>query len=168
MTRNHTRGILAIGIICLFVGLGIHPAFAVDTRQSMVNKAREEDCGCKELDDKQLVVLEKQLNRLDVYSKLLLVLTSQYPELKGMLYRISIFTGMIKKLTDMTFRQRSVICDFLDVIINAITEIIFIPLGNLIDSYDENSFMYYFLRIMMSLAEYTMLPVWVIYAYFQC
>ncbi len=41
--------ILAIGIIVLFIGVGIHPAFAVDTRQSMVNKANEKDCGCNEL-----------------------------------------------------------------------------------------------------------------------
>ena len=64
MTRNHTRGILAIGIICLFVGVGIHPAFAVDTNQSMVNKASEDDCGCNEVDDRQLVVLERQLNNV--------------------------------------------------------------------------------------------------------
>ena len=32
MQKNHTRGFLAIGIIVLFVGVGIHPAFAVDNR----------------------------------------------------------------------------------------------------------------------------------------
>ena len=34
MQKNHTRGILAIGIICLFIGVGIHPVFAVRDRTS--------------------------------------------------------------------------------------------------------------------------------------
>ncbi len=74
--------ILAIGIIVLFVSIGINPAFAVDTKQSMVNEASEEDCGCNEVDDRQLVVLEKQLTRLEMYSKFLLVLSRYNPELK--------------------------------------------------------------------------------------
>ena len=82
MKHNLYCKILAVGIIVLFVGVGIHPAFAVDTRQSMVNKASEEDCGCNDVDNWQLVVLEKQLNRLEVYSKLLLVLSRYNPELK--------------------------------------------------------------------------------------
>ncbi len=75
--------ILAIGIIILFIGAGIHPAFAVENKPSMVNKASEEECWeCKEVNDRQLVVLERQLNRLEVYSKLLLVLSRYNPELR--------------------------------------------------------------------------------------
>ncbi len=37
---------LAIGIIVLFIGVGIHPAFAVDTNHSIVSG---EDCGCKKV-----------------------------------------------------------------------------------------------------------------------
>jgi hypothetical protein len=58
MHKNHTKGILAIGIICLFIGVGIHPAFAVETRQSIVNKASEEDCGCNdEFNKKEILYL---------------------------------------------------------------------------------------------------------------
>ena len=83
MTRNHTRGILALGIICLFIGVGIHPAFAVDTKTSMVNKANEEECWeCKEIDNRHLVRLEKQIKRIEVYTKFLLVLSRYNPEIK--------------------------------------------------------------------------------------
>ena len=35
MQRKHTRGILAIGIVVLFIGAGIHPVFAVNDKTSI-------------------------------------------------------------------------------------------------------------------------------------
>lgn len=44
---NMLKKILAVGIIILFIGVGIQPAFAVDTKTSIVNQQNEEDCGCQ-------------------------------------------------------------------------------------------------------------------------
>ena len=120
MQKNHTCKILAIGIIVLFIGVGIHPAFAVDTKQSMVNKASKEDCGCKEVDNRHLGILEKQLDRLEVYSKLLLVLSRDIPEVKE----------KCEEILDIINRNRQ--SDHL--ISCAILELIYIPLEYIADS----------------------------------
>ena len=102
MQKNHIGKILTIGIIVLFVGVGIHPAFAVETKQSMANKASEEECWeCKEIDSRHLVILERQLNRLEVYTKLLLVLSRYNPELKEISEDLSNeITTLKEELTD--------------------------------------------------------------------
>jgi hypothetical protein len=115
---------LALGVVVLFIGLGIHPAFAVDTRQSMVSKASEEECwNCKKINDRQLVVLEKQLNRLEVYSKLLLVMSKHNPdlrEIRGELSdRISTFSGLFDVSAD---ELSPIICDVLWNIVKTLQE----------------------------------------------
>ena len=40
MTRTHIGKILAVGIICLFIGVGIHPAFAVEDKASTYNNEK--------------------------------------------------------------------------------------------------------------------------------
>jgi len=73
---------IVFAVIFLFIGVGIHHAFAVDAKQSMVNKASIEDCGCGDVSLTDLVKIEKLLDRVEVYSKLLLVLARYNPELK--------------------------------------------------------------------------------------
>jgi hypothetical protein len=89
MQKNKIGKILAVGIIIMFISVGVHPAFAVNTRQSIVDKASEDDCGCEDIDKKQLDELEKQLNRLEVYSKLILVLSKHNPELSELSEELS-------------------------------------------------------------------------------
>jgi len=100
MQKKHTRGILAIGIVVLFIGVGIQPAFAVNTKQSMVNKVSIEDCGCGEVSDTDLVKVDRLLNRVEVYSKLLLVLSKHNPELREMRGELSDQLANINKLYD--------------------------------------------------------------------
>jgi hypothetical protein len=117
---NISKKTITVSIILLFIMVGIHPAFAVDTRQSMVNKASEEDCGCNEVDNRQLVVLENQLDRLEVYSKLLLALSKHHPELTDTSIELSNKMSMLKGLfeelvTSLTFDDR-LLCQILDII----------------------------------------------------
>ena len=100
MQKKHTIGILAIGIVVLFIGVGIHPAFAVNTKQSMVNKESVEDCGCGEVSDTDLVKVDRLLDRVEVYSKLLLVLSQHYPELREMSEELSDKLSNVNKLYD--------------------------------------------------------------------
>jgi hypothetical protein len=60
------KKILVIGIICLFIGVGIHPAFAVDTRQSFVADEDKENKHYVDpnlhLNRNHLPVLKRSLN----------------------------------------------------------------------------------------------------------
>ena len=49
MQRKLLRKILAIGIIILFIGVGIHPSFAVDTKSTTSNNKSEEFKSCSEV-----------------------------------------------------------------------------------------------------------------------
>ena len=41
---------LVLGVICLFVGVGIQPAIAIEPKLSSNNIEKEEDCDCQEID----------------------------------------------------------------------------------------------------------------------
>ncbi len=78
----------------------------------------KEDCNCKEIDSRHLVILERQLNRLEVYTKLLLVLSKYNPELKEISEKlsneISTLNEMFEELTNDRF---PIICDNLEKIV---------------------------------------------------
>jgi len=115
MQRNHTRGILAIVIVVLFIGVGIQPAFAVNTKQSMVNIVSFEDCGCGEVSDTDLVKVDRLLDRVEVYNKLLLVLYKYTPEIKDEIEDLSIKISILKEeLADEAPLQT--ICVILEII----------------------------------------------------
>ncbi len=119
MSKNLYCKTLALGIIVLFIGVGIHPAFAVDTNQSMVNKASEEECWeCREVNDRQLVILEKQIKRIEVYTKLMLVLSRYNPEINEEIDELSnVISTLKEELADEPF---PIICDILWMILNSI------------------------------------------------
>jgi len=52
------------------------------SRSRNLESNNEEDCGCGEISDVDLIKLERLLNRVEVYSKLLLVLSKYNPELR--------------------------------------------------------------------------------------
>lgn len=79
--KNHLGKILATVIIVLFIGVSFSSAISIDTKPSISTKESIEDCGCNEVSDADIVKLEKQLNVLEIYSKLLLVLSKDNLEL---------------------------------------------------------------------------------------
>ena len=107
--KSISKKSITFSIILLFIGVSISSAISVDTETTEI-----EDCGCNDVSDADIVILEKQLNRLDVYSKLLLVLSTHYPLLKEsseeLSNEITIFKSRFEGLiTD----GDSVICDVL-------------------------------------------------------
>jgi hypothetical protein len=113
MYRGLLSKLLTIGIIVLFIGVGIHPAFAIDTKQSIVNKVNDEECwDCKKIDNLQLLVLEQELNRLEVYAKLLLVLSKHNSEIKNKIEELSNEISSLKTLNP----YNEVICGILQLI----------------------------------------------------
>jgi len=64
----------------LFVGVSVSSGISIDNKPSISQDESEDDCRCNEISDADIVKLEKQLDRLEVYSKLLLVLPSNNPK----------------------------------------------------------------------------------------
>ena len=85
------KEILITGIICLFVGVGIQPAFA--NENISINRPSEniEDCNCQVADNYNLVRLERLFNRIEslldrveILTKLIPILSIDNPEvIKG-------------------------------------------------------------------------------------
>ena len=99
----------------------------------------KEDCGCKEVYDKHIQLLEWQLNRIERYSKLLVVLSIYYPKLKEISDELSNKIFNFKEaLDDSPF---PVICDKLELIVenvNATDDYLI----NWIDTTDPHSIEY--------------------------
>jgi hypothetical protein len=75
------KEILIIGIIFLFIGVGVQPAFAVEISNDITTEDNE-DCNCKEVDNYKLENFNIQIGKLETFSKLLLLLSNNNPEIK--------------------------------------------------------------------------------------
>ena len=117
---------LAVGIIVLFIGVGIQPVFAVDNKKN---------CLYCELDYIDVIKIEKQIKKLQTYSKLLLVLSKENTEFRVLSNTIS---NHVSKLSELDLNNEE-ICAILFLffaismgIIYSLTEIISIfPDSNL-------------------------------------
>ena len=116
LQKNHTCKILAIGIIALFMGVSVSSAISVDTESTIVEIV--EDCGCEEVSDSDLIKVERLLNKVEVYSKLLLVLSKYNPEVKDKCEEI---LQVINSNKQWNF---PIICDILESILNLISDLI--------------------------------------------
>ena len=112
--KNISKKTIVIIIILLLISVSESSAISIDNKPTIVKS--EEDCNCKEIDSRHLAVLEKQLNRLEVYTKLLLVLSKYNPEIKDEIEELSYeITTIREDLTDYpSFRP---ICEILEVLI---------------------------------------------------
>jgi len=144
------KKILAVGITILFIGVGIHPAFAVDTKTSIVNQQNEENCGCGVINKKDLIKVERLLNRFEVYSKLLLVSIKYNPQIaklsKGLSNEITTLTEMCEKLkSDSPLWDWPIICFIWEEVMLFLTSI-YEVLIYLIE-YTEGLLEYIFLKV---------------------
>ena len=84
--------VIGIFICMLFFGVSISTAISIDTYS--IKFDGENDCECKEVDDKHIQFLKNQLNRLEFNSKWLLVLSKHNPELKEISEELSEFSNI--------------------------------------------------------------------------
>ena len=71
-----------MGIIILLIGVFVNPAFAVNTKLSNVYQQNEEDCNCGKVSKTDFIRVERLLNRLEVYLKILFILSRNNLEIK--------------------------------------------------------------------------------------
>ncbi len=100
----------------------------LDTKSPVVIQQSEEDCNCKDIDNRHLVILERQLNRLEVYSKLLLILSKHNPELKEISEELSNRISTLRETND-----DRIICN----ILKAIAPIMILIVGGFVHYIQE-------------------------------
>ncbi len=104
---NICKKTITFSIILLLIGVSVSSAISVDTKSTISNNESDECRDCQEVSKSDLVKVESLLGRVDVYSKLLLVLNKYNSELKEMseelLDEISTLTDMFKELTKDRF-----------------------------------------------------------------
>ena len=109
---------LVIGIILLFAGVSASSAISVDTKPVISQDKSEECIECRELSNAELVKVKQLVNRVETYSKLLLVLARDNPELNDISEEFSKEISTLKdKLAEQQFL---IICFILDGIANII------------------------------------------------
>ena len=94
--RMYKKG-LVLGIIVLFIGVGVQPAFAVETGSSVNTVQLEEDCECEIVDEYNPDKLIQLLNEVKVYVNNILLNFGHIPYVKEkceeILDTIESFTG---------------------------------------------------------------------------
>jgi len=71
---------LVLAAISLFIGVGIHPAFAIETKSHLFNNQGEKDCNCQVDNNLLHIKLNRMLIKLEIYSKILSVSFKYNPE----------------------------------------------------------------------------------------
>ena len=144
---------ITTGIILLFIGVSFSSGISIDTETAEIY-----DCGCNEIDDVQLVMLEKQLNRLKVYSKLLLVLSRYNPELR------LICDELLDIIDSSNLWDFPFICGSLELINNQLESLKW-SIGNIAYILPSLEFL---LEFMIYIIEQIQNPVLIIGAIFDC
>jgi len=76
------KKIIVFGIICLFVGVGFQPVFAVESRVSDDKVEKEEDCDCQEVDSLTLIRVKLLFTQLKIATNILLSRFGHIPEVE--------------------------------------------------------------------------------------
>ena len=79
MKNNCFKKGLVIGIIVLFIGVGIQPAFANEVSITKTSED-EEDCNCNPISDIQVVRIERLLDRIESRINFILLRHGHIPE----------------------------------------------------------------------------------------
>jgi hypothetical protein len=157
--------VFAVGIIVLFVGVSVSSAISVDTHSVIEN---EEECKeCNEVDNADLIIVERLLDRVEVYSKLLLVLSNHYPEL---IYLNEELSNVISTLTeDLKNDEYTFTCYILSIYDSIIT-IIYIKFDIYRDNFIDNgnNLIVVILGIYLEILNYLHGLIWETGYYLNC
>jgi hypothetical protein len=103
---------IVIGIILLFFGATLSSAISVETKPNTSIGLRNERCECNEISSSNLIKLKKQLNKLEIYTKLLLILSK---ENQGINKKCQELLNCISKTN---INDDTIMCNFLEKIFN--------------------------------------------------
>ncbi len=168
--KNICKKTITFSIILLLIGVSVSSAISIDTKSTISNNESVEDCNCKEVDSRHLVRLERQLNRLEVYSRLLLVLSKHNPELRELNEELSNEITTLKEelADDLSSRP---ICDIIGNIISTFISIHF-KIYELVLKFEYKSIGWRIFVFIDSLYLTLVAPIWypllIIYSILDC
>lgn len=67
MKNNLLAKTLVLGIIVLFIGAGVYPAFAVEIKSTMIDNKNDENCDCDVKIEYKQVIADRLITRLKSY-----------------------------------------------------------------------------------------------------
>ena len=109
--KTTSKQLIVISIILLLIGVSVSSAISVDTQSTISSNESVEDCGCGEVSDADLIRVERLLDRVEVYSKLLLVLSRHNPEVLEDYEELSNDIELIKYMFK-DFKSKQLIDDY--------------------------------------------------------
>jgi len=124
------KEILILGTICLFIGVGIQPAFAIEISNDRPSE-NIEDCNCQVSDDYDIVRVksllnraERSLNRVEICTKLITTFYKDKPEVINDCEELSIeiknLSMMVDELTiALSGQDYPIFCAILEAMLNA-------------------------------------------------
>ena len=155
------KEILILGIIFLFIGVGIQPAFAIEI-SNIKPSENVEDCNCGIADNYDTVRVkslltraESLLNRVEIFTNIIPLLYKDTPEVikdcEKLSEKISTFREMNEELnTNTPFREYPIICGLLYPFFVITNDI-----GNFLDDmcvkYRDNKFLLDFFSLLLTL-----------------
>ena len=112
------KEILITGIICLFIGVGIQPAFANENISiNRTSSENIEDCNCQDADNYDIVRVksllnkaERMLKRVEIFTKLIPILSKNNPEVIEDCEELSNRINAFKEINERPLLSPKVIC----------------------------------------------------------
>jgi hypothetical protein len=114
------RKALVVGIIFLFIGVGVQPAFAKNTIKTTISETLE-DCECQTVSnhnfdrlEKLSIRIEKLLNRVKIFTNIVAILSKNNPEIsKEKFEELSNRITRLKDINEKLDEPPQIICSAL-------------------------------------------------------
>ena len=134
MKKNLLIKTLAVGIIFLFIGVAVAPSTAVDipNKEDVIEENNSiNDCDCQPVDEINLVRIERALDRVESYTRILSLFSKRYPETGKEFKELNIDTSS----DDYSF---PIICSIWESLVLSLS-VPFVILHNILWKLPENS-----------------------------
>jgi hypothetical protein len=154
---------LIVGVIVIFIGVGVQPAVAVDVKNYISKNEKECDI-CPKVSKSHIVLVDSLLNRMEKYDTQLSELSKYYPEFEEKYKKLSDIISTLPdvenedlKSTDWEF---PIICGILSVILETIFSFVY-------HVYNNNFLKPIFIGIAIILQLFAM-PLWIVGMSIEC
>lgn len=160
---------VVIGVIAIFILVGIQPAFAIEITNTKTSSENIEDCNCQVDNDFDIVRVksllnraERSLNRVEIFTRFIPILIKDNPEVledcEELSEKITTFREMNEELkTAISGRDYPIICTILGNIL-LLLGMIGDDVWDLIDKYENTNplfatFIFWFILVPVAFLE---------------
>ncbi|MHA1968701.1 MAG: hypothetical protein ACW964_12960 [Candidatus Hodarchaeales archaeon] len=163
MSKNMLSKILVIGVFVLFIGTGVQPAFAVKSKLSVDTIENENDCNYKPISNIYFIRLDKKLDRLEGYIRMLSLFFKYNSEIAGICGEASNMILELRELNNyleynLQFKGPTIICDLLENIYRGFDKFVK-NTEEFIDGYKDSPIFHEFLFILYGIIFWSLFPI---------